>query len=145
MGEEQKSLTNIIIDDAKKGKPLEELLQNTAQLKTVSEIIRSRLGGMTLDDLGYEIGISCAGMSKIADDKIRPKRDVLLAIAFVLGMNVEEMQQLLKSGQHAGLTGSVPRDIVIIHGRVESLSLTEMNKTLIRHDFKPLTSAVRSF
>lgn len=137
--------TQYVISDAKEGKSLEELLQNAAQLKTVSELIQTKLGGMKLDDLAFKIGISYAAISKIVTEKIRPKRDVLLAIAFVLNMNVEEVQQLLKSGHHARLTGSDPRDIVIIHGRVENMGLPEMNQLLMQHEFKPLTSDIRPF
>ena len=145
MGERGTKKTEIIISSAEQGKSLEELLQNTTQLDTVSELIKSKLGGMKLDDLAYEIGISYAAISKIVTEKIRPRRDVLLAIAFVLRMNVEEVQQLLKSGQHATLTSSNPRDIVIIHGKVENMELAEINKVLKQHEFKPLTSDTRTF
>ncbi len=145
MGERGTKKTEIIISSAEQGKSLEELLQNTTQLDTVSELIKSKLGGMKLDDLAYEIGISYATISKIVTEKIRPRRDVLLAIAFVLRMNVEEVQQLLKSGQHATLTSSNPRDIVIIHGKVENMELAEINKVLTQHEFKPLTSDTRTF
>jgi transcriptional regulator with XRE-family HTH domain len=145
MGERGTKKTEIIISSAEQGKSLEELLQNTTQLDTVSELIKSKLGGMKLDDLAYEIGISYAAISKIVTEKIRPRRDVLLAIAFVLRMNVEEVQQLLKSGQHATLTSSNPRDIVIIHGKVENMELAEINKVLTQHEFKPLTSDTRTF
>ena len=145
MGERGTKKTEIIVSSAEQGKSLEELLQNTTQLDTVSELIKSKLGGMKLDDLAYEIGISYAAISKIVTEKIRPRRDVLLAIAFVLRMNVEEVQQLLKSGQHATLTSSNPRDIVIIHGKVENMELAEINKVLTQHEFKPLTSDTRTF
>jgi len=145
MGERGTKKTEIIISSAEQGKSLEELLQNTTQLDTVSELIKSKLGGMKLDDLAYEIGISYAAISKIVTEKIRPRRDVLLAIAFVLRMNVEEVQQLLKSGQHATLTSSNPLDIVIIHGKVENMELAEINKVLTQHEFKPLTSDTRTF
>ena len=145
MGERGTKKTEIIISSAEQGKSLEELLQNTTQLDTVSELIKSKLGGMKLDDLAYEIGISYAAISKIVTEKIWPRRDVLLAIAFVLRMNVEEVQQLLKSGQHATLTSSNPRDIVIIHGKVENMELAEINKVLTQHEFKPLTSDTRTF
>ena len=145
MGERGTKKTEIIISSAEQGKSLEELLQHTTQLDTVSELIKSKLGGMKLDDLAYEIGISYAAISKIVTEKIRPRRDVLLAIAFVLRMNVEEVQQLLKSGQHATLTSSNPRDIVIIHGKVENMELAEINKVLTQHEFKPLTSDTRTF
>lgn len=145
MEEKNTNETVIMISEAENGKSLEELLQNTVQLDTVPELIRSKLGGMKLEDLAYEIGISYAAISKIVTEKIRPRRDVLLAIAFVLKMNVEEVQQLLKSGHHARLTSSDPRDIVIIHGKVENMDLSEINKVLIQHEFKPLTSDNRTF
>lgn len=144
--EEKNTIDTIyVIEKAKQKEPVEKLLENSKQLDTVSELIKAKLGGMKLDDLAYEIGISYAAISKIVTEKIRPRRDVLLAIAFVLKMNVEEVQQLLKSGKHATLTSSDPRDIVIIHGKVENMELAEINKVLIQHELKPLTSDIRTF
>lgn len=134
-----------VIEKAKQKEPVEKSLENSKQLDTVSEIIKAKLGDMKLDDLAYEIGISYAAISKIVTEEIQPRRNVLLAIAFVLKMQVEEVQQLLKSGKHATLTSSDPRDIVIIHGKVENMELAEINKVLIQHGFKPLTSDIRSF
>lgn len=144
--EEKNTIDTIyVIEKAKQKEPVEKLLENSKQLDTVSELIKAKLDGMKLDDLAYEIGISYAAISKIVTEKIRPRRDVLLAIAFVLKMNVEEVQQLLKSGKHATLTSSDPRDIVIIHGKVENMELAEINKVLIQHELKPLTSDIRTF
>ncbi len=134
-----------VIEKAKQKEPVEKSLENSKQLDTVSEIIKAKLGDMKLDDLAYEIGISYAAISKIVTEEIQPRRNVLLAIAFVLKMQVEEVQQLLKSGKHATLTSSDPRDIVIIHGKVENMELAEINKVLIQHGLKPLTSDIRSF
>lgn len=134
-----------VIEKAKQKEPVEKSLENSKQLDTVSEIIKAKLGDMKLDDLAYEIGISYAAISKIVTEEIQPRRNVLLAIAFVLKMQVEEVQQLLKSGKHATLTSSDLRDIVIIHGKVENMELAEINKVLIQHGFKPLTSDIRSF
>lgn len=145
MEEKNTNDTIYVIEKAKQKEPVEKLLENSKQLDTVSELIKAKLGGMKLDDLAYEIGISYAAISKIVTEKIRPRRDVLLAIAFVLKMNVEEVQQLLKSGKHATLTSSDPRDIVIIHGKVENMELAEINKVLIQHELKPLTSDIRTF
>lgn len=145
MEERSANGTKIIILDAEQGKPLEESLQKTTHLDTVSKFIQAKLGEIKLDDLAYEIGISYAAISKIVTEKIRPSRDVLLAIAFVLKMQVEEVQQLLKSGKHATLTSSDPRDIVIIHGKVKNMELSEINKVLTQHGLKPLTSDIRTF
>ena len=134
-----------VIEKAKQKEPVEKSLENSKQLDTVSEIIKAKLGDMKLDDLAYEIGISYAAISKIVTEEIQPRRNVLLAIAFVLKMQVEEVQQLLKSGKHATLTSSDLRDIVIIHGKVENMELAEINKVLIQHGLKPLTSDLRSF
>ena len=117
-----------VIEKAKQKEPVEKSLENSKQLDTVSEIIKAKLGDMKLDDLAYEIGISYAAISKIVTEEIQPRRNVLLAIAFVLKMQVEEVQQLLKSGKHATLTSIDPRDIVIIHGKVENLSLIHISE-----------------
>ncbi len=144
--EEKNTIDTIyVIEKAKQKESVEKLLENSKRLDTVSEVIQAKLSGMKLDDLAYEIGISYDSISKIIVENIRPKRDILLAIAFVLKMEVEEVQLLLKSGQYATLTNSDPRDIIIIHGKVKNMDLAEINKMLIQHKFKPLTSVIRSF
>lgn len=139
-GTEFKGKTDIIIHDAASGRPLEELLSETLPMEPVSGLILSRLGELSLDDLATEVGISHAAIYKIRDGKIRPQRNVLLAMAFVLKMTVAETQQFLKSGYRARLTGDDPRDVSIIFGLSAKKSLDEMEALLEERQFAPLVS-----
>ena len=78
-----KGKTDIIINGAANGRSLEELLSETLPLEPVSGLILSRLGELSLDDLAIEVGISHSAIYKIREGKIRPQRDVLLAMACV--------------------------------------------------------------
>lgn len=135
-----KGKTDIIINGAANGRSLEELLSETLPLEPVSGLILSRLGELSLDDLATEVGISHSAIYKIRDGKIRPQRNVLLAMAFVLKMTVAETQRFLKSGHRARLTGSDPRDVSIIFGLSQKKSLDEMEALLEERQFAPLVS-----
>lgn len=130
--------THYVINSAKEGETLEKLLENSSPLKPVSVLIMSKLGDMALDKLAVEVGISHAAIYKIRNGKIRPKRDVLLAMAFVLNMTIEETQQFLKSGRRSKLTASDPRDVTIIYGLYRGMSLDKMDSLLEEKQFTPL-------
>ena len=55
---------------------------------------------------------------------------MLLRIAFVLEFTYEETAQLLKSGLRSALTSDSKRDVAIIYGLVNRLSLGEMDAVL---------------
>ena len=135
-----KGKTDIIINGAANGRSVEELLSETLPLEPVSGLILSRLGELSLDDLAIEVGISHSAIYKIREGKIRPQRDVLLAMAFVLKMTVAETQQFLKSGHRAPLTGCDCRDVSIIFGLSTKMSLDEMESLLEKKQFAPLIS-----
>lgn len=137
-GADPKRNTDYVINSAKEGETLEKLLENSSPPKPVSVLIMSKLGDMTLDKLAVEVGISHAAIYKIRNGKIRPKRDVLLAMAFVLNMTMEETQQFLKSGRRSKLTASDPRDVTIIYGRSRGMSLDKMESLLEEKQFAPL-------
>lgn len=137
---ELKGKTDIIIHGAASGRSLEELLSETLPLEPVSGLILSKLGELSLDDLATEVGISHSAIYKVRDGKIRPQRNVLLAMAFALKMTVAETQQFLKSGHRARLTGSDPRDVSIIFGLSSKMSLDEMEALLEEQQFAPLIS-----
>lgn len=73
------------------------------------------------------------------DGKQRPEQDVLLRMAFALELTGEETQQLLKAGHRAPLTASRPRDIAVIFGLQNGLTLDEMDGILMERGMDPLT------
>ena len=76
---------------------------------------------------------------KILNGKQLPEQDLLLRIAFVLDLSPQEMQLLIKAAQRAPLTSSRPRDVAVIIGRQNHLSLDEMDEVLTARNLVPLT------
>ena len=65
---------------------------------------------------------------------------MLLRLSRVLGMNLSETQKLLKIGDLASLSGSSPRDIVIIDGILRELDIIDINNRLEKNGFSDLFS-----
>ena len=134
--ENERSITDIVIEGAAKGKSVDELLRDTLPFKPLQGLIMEKLGDNSVETLSR--AISYVEVQKIMSGKKHPKRDILLCIAFVLHMNVDETQQLLKSGRRALLTGRDPRDVVIIYGLLNHTSLIEMDALLKQRGLEPL-------
>ncbi len=124
------SLDNLdqILKDAKPALPLKSHL-----LKLMGE------KGMSNEDLGVLANIGRSTVYKIMDGKQRPEQDALLRMAFALELTGEETQQLLKAGHRAQLTASRPRNIAIIFGLQNGLTLDEMDGILMERGMDPLT------
>lgn len=136
--ENERSVTDIVIEGAADGKSVDALLQDMSPLKPLQALILEKLRDKSVETLSRDIAVSYAEVQKIMNGKKHPKRDILLSIAFVLHMNIVETQQLLKSGRRALLTGSDPRDVMIIYGLTNHISLTEMNAILKQRGLEPL-------
>ena len=82
-----------------------------------------------------------AGLNKSSLYRIlNAQRNVLLRLSRVLGMNLSETQKLLKIGDLASLSGSSPRDIVIIDGILRELDIIDINNRLEKNGFSDLFS-----
>ena len=55
-------------------------------------------------------------------------------------MSLSETQKLLKIGNLASLSGSNPRDIVIIDGILRNLDIVDISNNLIKNGFSDLFS-----
>jgi hypothetical protein len=75
---------------------------------------------------------------KIMNGQRRPSRDVLLRVALVLKLDLEEAQQLLKVGRHAPLTPRDSRDQAVIRGLLHKKSLYDVDEILDRQGEEPL-------
>ena len=127
-----------MIDEMGRGASLEEMLRASRPMKTIAELILPRLGDMSYETLGVLAGTSRANVYKLMDGRSHPEQDVLLRIAFTLGMDVEETQQLLKSAHRSQLTATIPRDVCILYGLMNRLDLMEMDEVLKEKGLKPL-------
>ncbi len=67
---------------------------------------------------------------KIMNGQLLPSRDSLLRVSFALGLDVNEVQYLLKVGRRARLTPRDSRDAVVLHCIIKRLSLMSANLLL---------------
>lgn len=136
--------TRWMIEHAGK-RSLDDLLKEVKSQKSVPDLLLPALGKK---DISVEVMSQLAGFGratgyKIINNKMRPEADILIRIAFVLEMNVEEMQQLLKSGRRSMLSGSSDRDVAIIYGRQNGLSLGEMDELLEEYGLPTLVPPLK--
>ncbi len=67
-----------------------------------------------------------------------PSRDKLIALAFGLGLTVDETQKMLKLSCNRELYVRDPRDVLILFALQQNKSLLETNESLYDHDFPVL-------
>ena len=87
---------------------------------------------MTLPQLFFAAGIEKSLGYKILAGRRKPGRDILLRLAFVLGMGLEDAQRLLALGERGALYARNRRDMVLIHALTHGMSLDQVQETLTR-------------
>lgn len=129
-------LTEMVINSSNRTS-LDELLENVYDRKPIDSIILQGLErlDMTMERMTEMAYINRATGYKIINNKIRPKQDVLLRIAFALKFGPDETQELLKSGHCALLTASRPRDVILIYGLKHHLLLEEIDDLLLEYGY----------
>lgn len=135
------SKTKMMLDGSVSLDSLDQILKNVKPALPLKAHLLKLMGEkeMSYEDLGIFANIGRSTVYKIMDGKQRPEQDVLLRMAFALELTGEETQQLLKAGHRAPLTASRPRDIAIIFGLQNSLTLDEMDGILMERGMDPLT------
>ncbi|MBR5288319.1 MAG: hypothetical protein IKU34_06985 [Clostridia bacterium] len=132
--EEHISRTTTMIDqgvDIEHWKPVQAT-------EKMSDILNRNMGELSVTVVCDLAAVSPAMWYKICGDKVRPGQDVLLRLAFVMGMTPKEAQALLKSGHCPTLTVSRERDVCIIYGLHNRLNLGEMDFILMERGLDPL-------
>lgn len=130
--EERIGHTRWMVDHSRK-EDIDKLLEMVpAKTTSVPDLLLPRLGekNMSVEVMSELAGFNRATGYKIINGKQRAERDMLLRIAFVLEFDYEETSQLLKSGLRSALTSDSKRDVAIIYGLVNGLSLGEMDALL---------------
>ena len=138
MDENKVNRTLRMIDDMNRGVSLDELLKQSKPLQSLPSLILPKLGDMSYDTLGVLAGCSRANIYKMMSGRSHPEKDMLLRIAFVLHMDLDETQLLLKSAHRSTLSSGIPRDICIMYGLMNKLDLSEMDLVLQRKEMQPL-------
>ena len=131
-GQERIGHTKWMVNHSKK-EDLDKLMGMVPErTASVPDLLLPRLGekNMSVEVMSELAGFNRATGYKIINGKQRAERDMLLRIAFVLEFTYEETAQLLKSGLRSALTSDSKRDVAIIYGLVNRLSLGEMDAVL---------------
>ena len=130
--------TLMMIEAMSNGASLDEMLKKAEPMKTLPEMILPRLRDMSYDTLGVLAGCSRANIYKLMSGKSHPEKDMQLRIAFVLQMDLEETQQMLKSAHRTPLSSGNRRDVCIMYGLMNHLDGSEMDAVLEKQNFGPL-------
>lgn len=138
--EDRVGRTRFLIDQMRKGMSFNEVLEDVKPTESLPSLLLKFTGraGMSTERMAEFAGLSRAAGYKIMNGKMRPEADSLLRLAFVLGLDVEETQSLLKSGHRATLSGSDQRDAAILYGLINGLTLAEMDDLLVEKGYAPL-------
>lgn len=72
---------------------------------------------------------------KVFNNTRKPSRNILIAIAFGIGLTLEEAQLLLRISKLAVLDSRDKRDSVIIYGLANQLSVFEVDDLLSQNEF----------
>ena len=67
-----------------------------------------------------------------------PERKKLLCLAVGMGLNLEEVQQLLKCAGYAQLYVKLPFDSVVLYGLCKALSVVQINELLFEYGLETL-------
>lgn len=81
-----------------------------------------------------------ASLFKVMNGGMKPSRNVLIRLALALGLTCEETQVLLKCGNCAALSGSRPRDIVLMNAVIHQEAIDDVEKYLNERGFMSLFS-----
>ena len=138
MNSDRISKTVLMIEAMNSGASLDELLKKSEPLKPLPELILPRLRDMSYDTLGVLVGSSRANIYKMMSGKSHPEKDMLLRIAFVLHMSLDETQQMLKSAHRTPLSSGSQRDVCVMYGLMNHLEGDEMDSVLQRRGMEPL-------
>ena len=67
-----------------------------------------------------------------------PERKKLLCLAIGMGLNIDEVQQLLKCAGYPQLYVKKPFDSVVLYGLCNGMAVVEINELLFKYDLETL-------
>ena len=142
-------------DSGRSTDKLLEILVSTSQLSPVLEeledeftapsfcqqlatyMTRQRINAARLSELAL---MSRSFTYQICSGERLPSRDIVLRLALVLGLSVDETQRLLRLAQKGVLYPRVRRDAILIFALKEALDLLAANELLVTYSETPLVS-----
>lgn len=123
--------TAIIVQMIKDG-TLDPNAISPVPLPSLSACLNELMGpsGLSATALAELASLHRSSVFRILSGDTTPSRNVLLSLAIVLELEYEEVQTLLKCGECAPLSGSRPRDVMILDGLVKKKSLGDIDEQL---------------
>ena len=67
-----------------------------------------------------------------------PERNKVLALAIGMGLNLEQVQRLLKTAGYSTLYAKRPFDSIVLFGLYKKMSVVEINELLYEYDLETL-------
>ena len=89
-------------------------------------------------DILEKSGLSHSYVYDISNGRRKPSRDSLIALAFGMGLNLEETSLLLKKGGYRELYARDKCDGIIIHCITNSISIVDCNLLLEENNLESL-------
>lgn len=133
------NMTEAAIEKLKKGVPLTQVIRGSDS-QTVGDYLYSFLSNTSksVEAVAGLADLNKSSLYRILNAETNPQRNVLLRLSRILEMNLTETQTLLKLGGHATLSGSSPRDIVIISGILKEQDIIDISTVLSENGFADL-------
>lgn len=140
MSEPNPCLTQMCIEILKNGGTLSDLPKE--KTPTLSDVLNLNLGKMKkpIKTIAELAGLNNASMHKILGGEMHPTRNTLLRLALVMELPIETTQVLLKAGNRSLLSGSRPRDLIIMEGLVHKCDIGYVDSELQCAGFNDLFS-----
>lgn len=93
---------------------------------------------ITKAELARRAGISEVYLHQVFSGRRKPSRDRLLCLCVGLGVDLDEVQTLLKRAGYAQMYVKFKRDTIIMYGIVHKFELSEINDKLFTENEKTL-------
>lgn len=133
--------TEAAVNRLKNGVSVTEILHETKS-PTLGDYLFNFLSKTTcsVEAIAGLAGLNKSSLYRILNGEVSPQRNVLLRLSRILNMDLDETQKLLKIGNSASLSGSTPRDIVIIGGIINNQDIVDICNHLTENGFPDLFS-----
>ena len=120
---------------------IHELIDIT-ELPDIGSVLNTYMGKRDISTaaLFERAGLNRTYGFRVMNGQRIPSRDVLLRLAFVLQLDIEQTQYLLKCAEEAPLSGRRQRDIVLLKLLHEKVDLMDAEDLLVELDLEPLMS-----
>ena len=130
-----KNSTTMLINKLNKASSVYSYLDksgNDMAMQNMSEYLNDKLSekGLTKREVFWKGNVDDIYGYQIFQGKKRPSFDVVVRLAFGLGLSFDETKVLLKSARLCALSPRIKRDAVIIYGLQHGVSLDAVNEQL---------------